>query len=665
MAANSDSRNAVNAVFRLINAGQFDQAESVCRAHLKNEADDVNILGLLGAILLKLGKIEEARETLDKTIQMEPAFSKPYEDLGALFLKEGNAAKARELLEQSIRLGGEQASAYAALASACHQLGDAESAEAAHSKFMALSPVAQSLAKAENLLSAGETAEAEKLCDEVSREHPTNTKALRLLARIASDTGRTVVAEGLLKRIISLSAENYRCVVDLGLFLAEQGRYPEAVEALEKAVDMEPSSVPTQQRLGDFLAIMGKSADALTVYEMALQYDPDYVPALVGRGHMSRIVGETSDAIDSYESAIELNPGYGDAWWSLASLRSYPFSAEQASEIRTQLETASDENTTSKTGLYFALARAAEDEKDFDNAWTNYELGNALKRSSVQYDPVRVESSHDAVIEQFNNEFLAQFPDDPTAEPGPIFIVGMPRSGSTLIEQILASHSQVEGAAELPYIGLLSDSLGGPRANGKKYPEAVADLSIDQLRAFGKSYLYYSQSNRPQGLPRFTDKMPANFVHVGLIHLALPNAKIIDARRHPLDACVGNYRQLFAQGKNHAYDLNECAEYCLDYIRVMDHWDSVLPGRVLKVNYEDVVGNVESEVRRLLDHCELDWEDACLNFHQTDRAVNTASSEQVREPIYSDAVAYWKHYEAHLDDVKLILEPVLSEHSQK
>jgi tetratricopeptide (TPR) repeat protein len=665
MSEDSNSRNAVNAVFRLINAGQFEQAESICRTHLSNEAEDVNILGLLGAILLKLGNTDEARETLEKTIELEPAFSKPYEDLGALFLKEGNAARARELLEQSIRLGGEQASAYAALASACHQLGDAEPAEAAHSKFMALSPVAQSLAKAEKLLAAGKTAEAEKLCEEVSREHPTNTKALRLLARIASDTGRPVIAEGLLKRIISLSADDYRCVVDLGLFLAEQGRYPEAVEALERAVDMEPSVVPTQQRLGDFLAIMGKSADALTVYEMALQYDPDYVPALVGRGHMSRIVGEAGDAIDSYESAIELNPGYGDAWWSLASLRSYQFSEEQVSEIRVQLEAASDENTTSKTGLYFASARVAEDKQDFDTAWTNYELGNALKRSSVQYDPVRVELSHDAVIEQFSTEFLAQFPDDEATEPGPIFIVGMPRSGSTLIEQILASHSQVEGAAELPYMGLLSESLGGPRANGKKYPEAVADLSIDQLRAFGKSYLYYSQSNRPQGLPRFTDKMPANFVHIGLIHLALPNAKIIDARRHPLDACVGNYRQLFAKGKNHAYDLNECAEYYLDYVRLMDHWNSVLPGRVLKVTYEDVVANVEFEVRRLLEYCELAWEDACLNVHQTDRAVNTASSEQVREPIYRDAIEFWKHYEAHLDDVKEILAPILVGHNQK
>jgi len=665
MSNGSDSRNAVNAVFRLINAGQFDQAESVCRAHLANEADDINVLGLLGAILLKLGNTDDARQTLEKTIRIEPAFPKPYEDLGALFLKEGNATKARELLEQSIRLDGEQASAYAALAAACQQLGDAESAAEAHRKYMRLSPVAQTLSRAEKLLTAGKAEEAEKLCDEVSREHPADTKVLRLLARIASEAGRQVVAEGLLKRIITLSPDEHRCVVDLGLYLAEHGRYPEAVEALEKAVAMKPSAVATQQRLGDFLAILGSPAKALTVYEAALGFDPEYIPAMVGSAHMLRILGRSGEAIDSYETAIARNPAYGDAWWSLASLRSYKFSEEQVKEIRAQLAASSDEDTTSKTSLYYALARALEERNDFPAAWANYELGNSLKRSTVQYDPVRIETSHDAVIKQFDTEFLGQFPDDKNAEPGPIFIVGMPRSGSTLIEQILASHSQVEGAAELPYLGLLSESLGDQRATGKPYPEALADLSADRLRAFGKSYLYYSKTNRPQGLPRFTDKMPANFVHVGLIHLTMPNAKIIDARRHPLDTCVGNYRQLFAQGKNFAYDLNECAEYYLDYVRVMDHWDSVLPGRVLRVNYEDLVADVEFEVRRLLSYCDLSWEDACLNFHQTQRAVNTASSEQVRVPIYSDALEFWKNYEPYLDDVKLILEQVLEEHSRK
>jgi tetratricopeptide (TPR) repeat protein len=659
------TRKAINDVFRLINSGQTEQAEAACRAYLDDSPDDVNILGLLGAILLKLGRSSDAKALLERAIELEPAFAKPHEDLGTLLLREGAAAAAKRCLETAIKLDGGQASAYSMLANACRQTGDLEAAEEAHRKYMALSPLAQALAKAEQLLAAGQTEAAEKICDEASKEHPTNTQILRLLARIASDTGRPVVAEGLLKRIVTLSPDDYRCIVDLGLYLAENGRYPEAVEALKKAASIDPTVIGTHQRLGDFLAIMGKPADALEVYETALQLGSEFVPALVGRGHMLRIVGRSDEAIQSYEAGIALQPAFGDAWWSLASLRSYTFTPDQVEQMRTQVDAVDDEDKISKISFYFALARAAEEQQDFEAAWNYYDLGNSLKRSSVQYDPVRVESSHDAVIKQFDAEFLAKFEPQESDQPGPIFIVGMPRSGSTLIEQILASHSQVEGAAELPFMGLLAEALGGPRSNSLKYPEVLAGMSARQLAAFGKSYLYYSQSNRPQGLPQFTDKMPANFIHVGLIHLALPNAKFIDTRRHPLDACIGNFRQLFAQGKNHAYDLNECAEYYLDYVRVMNHWDEVLPGRVLRVNYEDVVANVETEVRRLLEYCELPWEDACLNFHQTSRAVNTASSEQVREPIYSDAVAYWKHYESKLDDVKEILASDLAVYSQK
>jgi len=235
----------------------------------------------------------------------------------------------------------------------------------------------------------------------------------------------------------------------------------------------------------------------------------------------------------------------------------------------------------------------------------------------------------------------------------------LPRAGSTLLEQILASHSQVEGAAELPYMGVLSSALGGPRKDGKVYPDVLAEMTAEQIASFGKTYLYYAENNRPKKLPHFTDKMPSNFQYAGLIRLALPNAKIIDARRHPLDACIANYRQLFAKGKNFAYDLNECAEYYLEYVRLMDHWDEVLPGRVLTVQYEDVIDDVEGQVRRLLDFCELPWEDACLKFYETSRPVSTASMEQVRAPIYSDAVGYWKNYESHLDDLKEILAPVL------
>jgi tetratricopeptide (TPR) repeat protein len=659
-----ESRSAVNDIFRLINSGQVEHAKSKCRAYLENHPDDINVLGLLGAILLKLGRSDDAKPILEKTIRLEPNFAKPHEDLGMLFLHEGANEKAVGYFQDAIRLDGSQADAYSGLAKALARLGDNEGAEEAQKEYLKLSPVAQALEQANKLLAAGQSDRAEKICNDLSKQQPNNIKVLRLLARMASDDGRHLIAEGLLKRILKLAASDYRCYLDLGLYLGERGRYPEAVELLEKAVTLEPGVVSNQQRLGDFLAIIGRSADALSVYETALKLDSDYPPALVGRGHMLRILGRKDEAVKSYESGIAMRPSFGDAWCSLASLRNYRFSQDQFDEMRIQLESTGDD-VNSNISFHFALARAHEADEDFEGAWQHYELGNSAKRSAVQYDPVQIETSHDAIIEFFDRDFIERRGPPVGEGPAPIFILGMPRSGSTLLEQILASHSDVEGAAELPYIGLLSEALGGPRSNGKQYPAVLADMTPDQFVSFGKSYIYYSRSNLPKKTQRFTDKMPANFAHVGLIHLALPNAKIIDARRHPLDVCVGNYRQLFAQGKNHAYDLNECAEYFLDYTRVMNHWDEVLPGRVLKVQYEDVVTDLEGQARRMLEYCELPWEDACLNFHKTSRPVNTASSEQVREPIYSDAVGYWQNYEQHLADVKEILAPALEEHSQR
>ena len=664
MVKKGESRGAVNDIFRLINSGQVEIAKSRCRSYLDKNPDDINVLGLLGAILLKLGRSDDARPILEKTIGLEPNFAKPHEDLGMLYLQAGEAQKAVGYFQDAIRLDGSQAGAYSGLAKAHARLGDNEAAEEARNEYLKLSPVAQALVQANKLIAAGQSDRAEKICNDLSKQQPNNTEVLRLLARIASDDGRHLIAEGLLKRILKLSASDYRRYIDLGLYLGERSRYPEAVEVLEKAVSLEPGVITSQQRLGDFLAIIGRSADALSVYETALRLDSNYPPALVGRGHMLRILGRKDEAVKSYETGITIRPGFGDAWWSLANLRNYRFSQDQFNEMRTQVESTGDD-VNSNISFHFALARAYEADNDFESAWQHYELGNSAKRSAVQYDPVQIETSHDAIIEFFDRDFFEQRGSPVGEGPAPIFILGMPRSGSTLLEQILASHSDVEGAAELPYMGMLSEALGGPRSNGKQYPAVLADMTPDQFVSFGKSYIHYSRSNLPKKTQRFTDKMPANFAHVGLIHLALPNAKIIDARRHPLDVCVGNYRQLFGQGKNFAYDLNECAEYFLDYVRVMDHWDEVLPGRVLKVQYEDVVADLEGQARRMLEYCELPWEDACLNFHETSRPVNTASSEQVRVPIYSDAVDYWRNYEPHLADVKEILAQALEEHSQR
>jgi len=655
-----NARRSIEDVFSLVSSGQFEPAEKRCKAFLEKTPDDVNLLGLLGMVLLRLGKTDEAKPILEQTIRLEPSFAKPHEDLGMLCLHEGNAVRAEQFFDEAIRLDGNQASAYAGLAQALARLGKYDAAREAKERHMQLSPIARALAKADKLRAAGQFAQAEEVCDEISKQHPADSDILRMQAKIASEDGRQIIAEGLLKRIIQISPGNSRPYAELGRFFGQQDRYPEAVDALRKAIELDSSVLGSHQLLADYLSILGRSADALQSYDAALQINPDYALALVGRGHMLKILGRWDDAIAAYEAAIDINPNFGDAWWSLASLKRYRFSPEQIKQMHAGLDSPSG-NVDSEIGLHFALARSFENDNDFDSAWQHYENGNSRKRETIKYDPVRTEVTHDAVIDFFDRKLFESRKPPDLDSPSPIFIVGMPRAGSTLLEQILASHSQVEGAAELPYIGLLSRALGGKHSGEKLYPDVLADMTDEQIASIGKAYLYYSEGSRPHKLPRFTDKMPSNFSYVGLIRLALPNAKIIDSRRHPLGACIANYRQLYAKGKNHAYDLNECAEYFLDYDRVMNHWDEVLPGFVLRVQYEDVIGDVETQVRRLLDFCELPWEDECLKFYETERPVNTASMEQVREPIYSDAVSYWKNYEAHLDEIKEILAPVLGD----
>ena len=650
----------LNDIFHLIVSGQNESALEQCHVCLAQHPDDVNILGLQGAVLLKLGRADDAKPVLERTIQLAPAFAKPYEDMGMLYLSKGDAKQAVQYFENAIRLDDSQASAHSGLAEALFRLGNIEAANAAKQRFLQLSPIAQALNNASDLLHKGKSSEAEQICEKALAQHPNNIDILRVLARIASDDGRNVVAEGLLRRIVKLSPEHYQSYRDLGRFLGNLGRVPDAADMLEKAVALNPNVVSSHQKLGDFYAILGKTEQALGSYETALQVQSDYPPALAGRGHMLRILGHRDDAVLAYETCIGVSPDFGDAWWSLASLKGYRFSSEQIDVMRDQVSLTTL-NNNSRVGLLFALARAVEDNKDFDSAWENYSLANSLKRKMVEYDPVQTEVSHNAIMEVFDQKLFELKNGPVTDGPTPIFIVGMPRSGSTLLEQILASHSEVEGSGELPFIVMISNALGGPRADAKKYPHVIWDMSTDQIAALGKTYLYHSRANRPLNLPHFTDKMPANFAHIGLIALALPNAKIIDARRHPLDTCVGNYRHLFAQGKTQTYDLNELAEYYLQYDQLMAYWNKMLPGRILTVQYEDVVANIEQQARRMLEFCELPWEDDCLNFFENRRQVNTASAEQVRLPVYTDAVDFWKNYESQLGDIKEILSPILAD----
>jgi Flp pilus assembly protein TadD len=648
----------IDDVFRLINSGQLLQAEQKCSSMLIQQPQDVNLIALHGAILLKLGRRDEAKNKLQKAIALEPEFAKPYEDLGRLFLLTKKPEEAARRFSQAIGLDDSQASAYGGLANALSQLGRMEEASTAHQQFLNLSSFAGILLESDKLLQQGEKESAGQLCKDLLLREPNNTQVLRMLARIASIRNKYIEAEGYLRQIIKLSPQDYLPYNELGRFLVEQSRFPEAIDMFEHAMSLDNSIVDNYRLLGDAQAVIGKSMEALTSYQRALKLHAEDPHALAGQGHMQRIAGNKTDAIVSYEKCTMVQPAFGDTWWNLASLRGYQLSDDQLKTIHKQIES-NDLAPDPKIAMHFALARTHESHGDFDAAWQEYELGNNQKRQLIEYDPVQTETMHAAIMEQFTTKPPAHAARKPTSAHTPIFIVGMPRSGSTLIEQILASHSLVEGAGELPYVFMLSSTLGMQRADALRYPEIMSGLSDEQLESLGNAYIYHTGIHRSQGLPFFTDKMPSNFSHVGLIHKMLPNAKVIDVRRHPMATCIANYRQLYAQGKNQTYDLIEMAEYYLEYCKIMDHWQKFLPGFALRVQYEDVVADLQGQTRRILDFCRLPWEDTCLDFHKNTRPVNTASAEQVREPIYTDAVDFWKNYESQLEPVRDLLDPLI------
>ena len=649
----------VDAVLTLARADRLEEAMKLCRDHLSRLPDDVNLVALLGALLLRKGDYDEARGCLERAIELEPGFAKPHEDLGALYLATQRPADAIGAFETAIGLEPRQPSAFFGLATALERSGRREEAARARATFLALSPVGQAVSEAAKQHLTGQSDRAESICGDVLAQDPRNVHALRLLARISADRHRDAAAEGLLRRLLSIAPDFHLAYSDFAQFLLERSRFKEAVAMLEKAVALRPADADLHFVLADTLSITGRTAEALVAYDKVLELRPDDPGALLGRGHMLRIHGRREEAIAVYRRCVALRPDIGEAWWSLASFRGLGFSDSEREAIRRQLD-AAEPGSDSAIALQFAMARACEQQGSYDQAWAHYTAANEAKRRTVAYDPVETEAQHDARIRVFDRGLLersARPVKDRAARP--IFITGVPRSGSTLLEQILSCHGDVEGCGELPYVIMLSARLGKDPANGLPYPDAAAKLSADEWRSLGDEYLRHARAHCSDDTSCFVDKMPANFGHLGFIRLMLPEAVFIDARRNPLDTCVANYRQLFAQGKNQSYDLTELGEYYLEYLRIMEHWEQVMPGRILTVHYEEVVSDLDAQVRRLLAHCGLPFDDRCLRFHENRRQVNTASSEQVREPIYADAIGYWKHYESKLDGLRDILDPVL------
>ena len=493
--------------------------------------------------------------------------------------------------------------------------------------------------------------DAEPLLRAHLKDDPFDVYAIRMLAELAGRIGRYRDAETLLRRALELQPGFGAARANLATCLYRQNKPAEAIAELDLVMVDDPENLGNANLKAAALGRIGGFDEAIELYGEVLKAAPNQPKVWMSYGHMLKTVGRQAEGIAAYRRALDLAPTLGEVWWSLANLKTVRFNPEDVAAMQEALAQ-DDIEDEDRFHLDFALGKALEDEKEFEASFAHYDAGNTLRRTKIIYDAVETRGFVDRSIAQFTPDFFATRAGQGCLERAPIFVLGMPRAGSTLVEQILASHSMIEGTSELPDIPALARTPG--------YPESVADLSAAALRALGDSYLERTRVQRKTDRALFIDKLPNNWVHAPFIHLILPNAVIIDARRHPMSCCFSNFKQHFARGQAFSYSLEDMGRYYTDYVRLMAHVDAVLPGRVHRVIYEQMVYDTEAEVRALLSACGVPFEETCLRFHQNERAVRTASSEQVRRPIFREGTQGWQGFEPWLEPLKDVLGTVLT-----
>lgn len=652
-AAFDASRSRAQAALR---AGQAATAERWLRELEAQRPGDVQCLWLLGVALLDQAKPAESIALLERSLASAPDFAEARVDLARAYRRASRAVESRAEVRRVLEKTPHHHRAWLAYGDVLVDLGQYDDARIAFERARATDSERARIEEASAALTRDDRKRSEELFREILRRDASHVGALCGLAAVSLAADVPQDAERLLRHALRQSEHLPLAYRGLGPVLLALGRVEEADAAARHLQKIEPENPQTWIVMAAVASRFMRQEEALEAYERAAQYQPGDVRLLISIGHVRKSLGQRAESESSYKEVLAFDPANAEAWWSLADLKNYSFDDVEVGAMQRLVAQwqAEGRSRTGDAQLHFALGKALEQRRQYREAFASYARGNALRRRDDPFDIGTFERRAERIRAFFSTAFFAAHAGGGEPSRAPIFIVGLPRSGSTLIEQILASHSQVDGTMELPNILNLVGGFADLAPSHDGYPEAVGGAPAGQLAALGARYISETAPLR-RGREYFTDKLPNNFSHVGFIQAILPNAIVIDARRHPMDACFSTFKQHFASGQTFSYDLEDLGRYYRCYLSLMDHWDEVLPGRVLHIQYEELVRDPEANIRALLAHCGLPFERGCLSFYETSRAVRTPSVEQVRQPIYTSAVGHWRHFEQELEPLRRAL----------
>jgi tetratricopeptide (TPR) repeat protein len=616
---------------------------------------------LKGAAQRLSGDATAAVETLRELTATQGSWAPGFYELGLALTDAGRSHHALAALRRAVAINPDMPDAWRAIGDQLSLAGDIAGADAAYAEHIRASSHDPRLLAAGAAMIDGRIPEAERRLKDHLKAYPSDVPAIRMLAEVAARLGRNTDAAALLNRCLELAPSFAPARNQYAIVLQRLNKYREALDQIGVLLKADPRNSAYHNNRAVILNKIGEYRESIELYERILAANPQHESIWLSYGHVLATAGRQGDAIAAYRRCIELCPGMGDAYWSLANLKTFRFDPADLTAMRGQLERG-DISEVQRCSLEFSLGKGAEDEGLYAESMQWYLAANARRRKREAYHSEEVASFVSRSKALFTREFFAARRDYGAAGADPIFIVGVPRAGSTLVEQILASHSAVEGTMELPNIITMAaelGSIGDARSDERPYPGILARLDAASARRLGEEYLEETRIQRKTTRPFFIDKMPNNFLHVGLICLILPNAKIIDARRHPMACCFSAFKMQFSEGHRYSYDLREIGDYYRLYVEYMQHFDDVSPGRIHRVHHESLVEDTETEVRKLLDYCGLEFEPGCLKFHENKRPVRTPSAQQVRRPIYREGLEHWRNFEPWLGHLADALGDVL------